>query len=141
MGEYLRIRPEGPGGARPGGGGRARSHCRFVLPLIHFTPDLLTYAVPVFLKRQCDQTLGLLWATGTRATGSGATSSTGDSGEDESTKYCRSVDPTGKDWRDCEGFILSQDMAGGVIIRSSLRSTAQSLYTSFPLIIIQSLFV
>ena len=33
---------------------RARSHCRFVLPLIHFTPDSLTYSVPVFLKRQCD---------------------------------------------------------------------------------------
>ena len=25
---------------------RAQSHCRFVLPLIHFTPDSLTYSVP-----------------------------------------------------------------------------------------------
>ena len=25
---------------RPGGADRARSHCRFVLPLIHFIPDL-----------------------------------------------------------------------------------------------------
>jgi hypothetical protein len=27
---------------------RARSHCRFVLPLIRFIPDSLTYSVPVF---------------------------------------------------------------------------------------------
>ena len=33
---------------------KARSHCRFVLPLIHFIPDLLTYTVHLFLKRQCD---------------------------------------------------------------------------------------
>jgi hypothetical protein len=39
---------------------RARSHCRFVLPLIHFIPDSLTYSIPLFLKRQCDRTLGLL---------------------------------------------------------------------------------
>ena len=26
--------------------------------LIHFIPDLLTYSVPLFLKRQCDRTLG-----------------------------------------------------------------------------------
>jgi hypothetical protein len=38
---------------------RARSHCRFVRPLIHFTPDSLTYSVPLFLKRQCDRTLGM----------------------------------------------------------------------------------
>jgi arylsulfatase A-like enzyme len=37
---------------------RARSHCRFVLPLIHFIPDSLTYSVALFLKRQCDRTLG-----------------------------------------------------------------------------------
>ena len=37
---------------------RARSHCRFVLPLIHFIPDSLIYSVPLFLKRQCDRTLG-----------------------------------------------------------------------------------
>ena len=30
----------------------------FVLPLIHFIPDLLTYSVLLFLKRQCDRTLG-----------------------------------------------------------------------------------
>jgi hypothetical protein len=34
---------------------RARSRCRFVLPLIYFTPDSLTYSVPLFLKRQCDR--------------------------------------------------------------------------------------
>jgi hypothetical protein len=34
---------------------RARSQCRFVLPFIHFTPDSLTYSVPLFLKRQCDR--------------------------------------------------------------------------------------
>ena len=39
---------------------RARSHCRFVLPLIHFIPDSLTYSAPEFLKRQCDRTLGKL---------------------------------------------------------------------------------
>jgi len=37
--------------------GRARSHCRFVPPLIHFIPDALTYSVPLFLKRRCDRTL------------------------------------------------------------------------------------
>ena len=40
------------------GGHRARSYCRFVLPLIHFIPGSLTYSVPLFLKRQCDRTLG-----------------------------------------------------------------------------------
>ena len=39
---------------------RARSHCRFVLTLIHFMPCSLTYSVPLCLKRQCDRTLGLL---------------------------------------------------------------------------------
>jgi hypothetical protein len=39
---------------------RDRSHCRFVPPLIHFTPDSLTNSVPLFLKRQCDRTLGAL---------------------------------------------------------------------------------
>jgi hypothetical protein len=39
---------------RARGGRRARLHCRFVLPRIHFIPDLLTYSVPLFLKRQCD---------------------------------------------------------------------------------------
>jgi hypothetical protein len=33
-------------------------HCRFVRPLINFIPDSLTYSVPLFLKRQCDRTLG-----------------------------------------------------------------------------------
>ena len=28
---------------------RARSHCRFVLPLIHFITDLLTYSVPLYI--------------------------------------------------------------------------------------------
>jgi hypothetical protein len=36
---------------------RARSHCRFVLPLIHFIPESLTYSVPLFLKRLCDRSL------------------------------------------------------------------------------------
>jgi hypothetical protein len=36
----------------------ARSYCRFVLPLIHFIPESLTYSVPIFLKRQCDRTPG-----------------------------------------------------------------------------------
>ena len=38
----------------------ARSHCRFVPPRIHFIPDSLAYLVPLFLKRQCDRTLGHL---------------------------------------------------------------------------------
>jgi hypothetical protein len=42
----------------PWGGHWARSRCRFVLPLIHFMPDSLTYSVPLCLKRQCDRTLG-----------------------------------------------------------------------------------
>ena len=36
---------------------RVRSHCRFVLPLIHFIPFSLRESVPLFLKRQCDRTL------------------------------------------------------------------------------------
>ena len=40
------------------GGARARSHCHFVPPLIRFIPGLLTYSVPLFLKRQRDRTLG-----------------------------------------------------------------------------------
>jgi hypothetical protein len=40
------------------GQSRARLHCRFVPPLIHFIPVSLTYSVPLFLKGQCDQTLG-----------------------------------------------------------------------------------
>jgi hypothetical protein len=36
---------------------RSHCHCRFVLPLIHFTTDLLRESVPLFLKRQCDRTL------------------------------------------------------------------------------------
>jgi hypothetical protein len=38
---------------------RARLHCPFALPIIHFIPDLLTYSVPLFLKRQGDRTIGL----------------------------------------------------------------------------------
>jgi hypothetical protein len=40
--------------ARGGGGGgalRARLQCRFVPPLIHFVPCLLTYSVTLHLKR------------------------------------------------------------------------------------------
>jgi hypothetical protein len=43
------------------GKSRARSHCRYVAPLIRFIPDSLTYSVPLFLKRQCDRTLGKSW--------------------------------------------------------------------------------
>jgi hypothetical protein len=56
---------EGVGGAAyalrydDDGPSRARSHCRVVLPLVHFIPDSLTYSVPLYLKRQCDRTLGL----------------------------------------------------------------------------------
>ena len=38
------------------GGLRARSHCRFVLLLIQFIPESLTYSVPLILKRQCNRT-------------------------------------------------------------------------------------
>jgi hypothetical protein len=31
---------------------RARPHCCFVPPLIHFTPDSLTYSASLFMKRQ-----------------------------------------------------------------------------------------
>ena len=30
-----------------------RSHCRIVLPLVHFAPDSLRWSVSLFLKRQC----------------------------------------------------------------------------------------
>jgi hypothetical protein len=46
----------GPSGSSRGGGGRARAHCRFVLPRIHFIPDSLTYSAPPYLRRQCDRT-------------------------------------------------------------------------------------
>ena len=55
---YLNLIEEN---CRAGWRTRARSHCRFVLPLIHFIPDSLRYSVPLFLKRQCDRTL---WRTG-----------------------------------------------------------------------------
>jgi hypothetical protein len=46
---------------------RAQSNCRFVLPLIHFITDSLSYSVPLLLKQQCDRTLGWqLFATGER---------------------------------------------------------------------------
>ena len=38
------------------GAPRARSHCRFTTA--HFIPHSLTYSVPLYLKRQCDRTLG-----------------------------------------------------------------------------------
>jgi hypothetical protein len=41
-----------------GGERRARSHCRFAPPRIHFIPHSRTYSVPLLLKRQCDRTLG-----------------------------------------------------------------------------------
>ena len=39
---------EGP--SAEGSTARARSHCRFALPLTNFIPDSLTYSVPLFLK-------------------------------------------------------------------------------------------
>ena len=44
----------------PLGEDRARSHCRFALPPIHFIPDSLTYSVLFPLKRR-DRTLGKDW--------------------------------------------------------------------------------
>ena len=40
------------------GEARARSHCPFVTPRIHFIPDSLRYSLLLLLKRQCDRTLG-----------------------------------------------------------------------------------
>jgi hypothetical protein len=48
---------------------RARSHCRFVPPLIHSITDLLEYSAPIFLNRQCDRTLGPAHARGGAARG------------------------------------------------------------------------
>ena len=45
-------------GGGPSGGPRVWSHCRFVKPRIQFIPDSLIYSVPLFLKQQCDRTLG-----------------------------------------------------------------------------------
>jgi hypothetical protein len=42
---------------------RARPHCRVVLPRIPVIPESLAYSVPLFLKRQCDRTLGMPWRT------------------------------------------------------------------------------
>ena len=44
--------------AGPAGEARARSLRRFVLPFIRFAPDSLAYSVALFLKQQCDRTLG-----------------------------------------------------------------------------------
>ena len=38
---------------------RARTHCRFALLTVRFISYSVTYAVPLFLKRQCDRTQGL----------------------------------------------------------------------------------
>jgi hypothetical protein len=46
------------GAAAQHGRRRARSYCRFILPLIKFIPYSLTYSVPLFMKRQCDRILG-----------------------------------------------------------------------------------
>ena len=43
---------------KPRGDPSAPSHCHVVLPLIHLIPDPVAYSVPLFLKRQCDRTLG-----------------------------------------------------------------------------------
>jgi hypothetical protein len=51
----------------PGGSTRARSHCRFVPPRIHFPPGSLPYSVLLkvllFLNKSCDRTLGSTWPT------------------------------------------------------------------------------
>jgi hypothetical protein len=51
-----------------GGARRAPSHCRSAPPPIHFIPYSLTYSVPLFLKRQCDRTLGARGTTACRRT-------------------------------------------------------------------------
>ena len=43
---------------REPGESRARLHCRFARPLSHFEPVPPTNLAPLFLKRQCDRTLG-----------------------------------------------------------------------------------
>jgi hypothetical protein len=40
------------------GTARARLHCRVALPSIRVISEWLIYSVPLFLKRQCDRTLG-----------------------------------------------------------------------------------
>jgi hypothetical protein len=47
----------GGASASASGGGRARSHCRFVPPLILCTSDSLRDSAPLLLKRKCDRTL------------------------------------------------------------------------------------
>jgi hypothetical protein len=63
LGQPDTILAGGRGRARfpAGGGARARSHCRFVLPPIHFIPDSLTYSVSLSLKRPRDRTPGGAW--------------------------------------------------------------------------------
>jgi hypothetical protein len=50
------------------GAARARPRCRFAPQLIHFIPDSLTCSVPLFLKRQCERSLGATfrWAPGNK---------------------------------------------------------------------------
>jgi hypothetical protein len=62
-----RPRARTPSPARTRGPARARSHGCFVLPLILFIPDSLTYSAPLSLKGQCDRTLGPAPGNGPRA--------------------------------------------------------------------------
>jgi hypothetical protein len=52
---------------RPARQGRARSHCRFVLPLIHFITYSLTYSASIYLKRNDNATEPYAKGTETRA--------------------------------------------------------------------------
>jgi hypothetical protein len=63
--QRLRLAGGGPGAAR------ARSHCRFALPLIHCIPESLTYSVPLYLKRQRGRAPGAARGAARAAAGRG----------------------------------------------------------------------
>ena len=62
---HERVSEDPEAAAGRGGACRAQSRYRFVLPLIRFIPESLTYLVPLCLKRQCDRTPGAWDASAT----------------------------------------------------------------------------
>ena len=93
----------GPSCGAPRQATRNDSACAALLNSTTITPNCPASPSPGAANAR-----GLLWAVGTRG------GSTGDTGEDHSTKYCRDV--SGASPRDCDTYpgVLSMDMMGWV---------------------------
>jgi hypothetical protein len=68
---------------------RPASHCCFVPPPTHFIPESQTYSVPLFLKRQCDRTLGAAAAGVPLGRGRPAPPARARSGGHRARSHCR----------------------------------------------------